>query len=1262
MALRDAVRRPLVVLAAAALAAPALAGTAQAVTPTVLFVAKANTSCSDSGPGTGTVPFCTINKGLAAVVAGQTVQVAAGTYNEAVTVPKSGTADAPITLSAAPGVVVTSTGIGINVPGRSWVVVRGFEVGPTTNEGIRVSGASSNVTIMGNHVHHAGSPVKGSTENGIAVRGSTVDTTIVGNTVESNSDSGIFVSDTSTRVLVERNETFRNARVYTRAAPGIDIRSNGNTVRGNYSHHNEDSGVQLRGGCTNNLVVGNRTDHNEDHGIDILDCTNTVVTGNSVYKNVTAGINDEGASPGVTIKNNIAVDNGINSPRTSGNIRVDKNSFTGSIVDSNLTYLSTPSTNYVWNSTSYSSLAAFQAAVGQEAHGIQADPKWRNAEAGDLHLTAGSPAIDSADAAAGGHPAVDYDGLARVDDPTVADTGIGARSFDDRGAYEYQPSDFAPVAALTVTPATGAPPLAVTADASASTDADATPIASYRFNFGDGSGLGAAQTGATATHTYTTAGTYTVSVTVTDSGGLSATKTATVVMDAPPTAALTVTPASGTAPLAVTADARASSDGDGTPIASYHFNFGDGTTTGPQTGGTADHTFAAAGAYTVTVTVTDTAGHIGTASATVSVSRADFAPLAALTVTPSTGSAPLAVLADASGSTDTDATPITSYSFDFGDGSAATAESSSATAPHTYTTPGTYTAKVTVKDGANLSSTATATVTVADGPPAVAMTVTPTTGEGSVAAPLVVNVDATGSTDADGTPIATYLFDFGDGSAVIGPQAQGTMSHQYATPGSHTLRVTVTDTANLSSTKTQEIVVLAPNAAPVAGLAATPASGTAPLLVTLDAGSSTDTDHKPVKEYRFAFGDGTPVTAAQPGATTTHTYARAGSYTAEVTVTDTGGLSSTASVRIEVAAPNSPPTATLVLTSGAGSSITADASGSTDADASPIGSYDFAFGDGASTGTQPGATANHTYTATGTYTVTVTVTDTAGLSSTATATISVSTDDEAPDAVLAVTLAPPRTVTADASGSTDGDATPIKSYGFNFGDGFTAVQGEPTLTHTYAAAGTYTITLTVTDTAGLLSEATSTVTVGAGDLPPIATLALTPTSGTAPLTVTADASGSSDPDGGPIADYSINFGDGGVPSTGPTTSHTYTTPGTYTVTLTVSDAGGATSEATGTVVVHPDAPPAAVLAVSPSSGEAPLVVTADGSGSSDTDGTPIASYAFDFGDGTTIPAQANPTVSHTYTAAGNRTVTMTVTDTAGLRSTATSTVVVKANT
>lgn len=87
---------------------------------------------------------------------------------------------------------------------------------------------------------------------------------------------------------------------------------------------------------------------------------------------------------------------------------------------------------------------------------------------------------------------------------------------------------------------------------------------------------------------------------------------------------------------------------------------------------------------------------------------------------------------------------------------------------------------------------------------------------------------------------------------------------------------------------------------------------------------------------------------------------------------------------------------------------------------------------------------------------------------------------------------------------------------------------------------------------------------------PTASFTATPTSGEAPLSVTFDASASSDQDG-TIDSYSWDFGDGSSGS-GETTSHEYTSADNYTVTLTVTDDDGATDTATGTITVTEPAP------------------------------------------------------------------------------------------
>lgn len=75
---------------------------------------------------------------------------------------------------------------------------------------------------------------------------------------------------------------------------------------------------------------------------------------------------------------------------------MDSTSTSGTAIDYDLVYLTQSNPLIIWGSTNYTSLAAFRAATGQEANGLQTNPLWVAPGAGNFHLLPGSAAIDSA--------------------------------------------------------------------------------------------------------------------------------------------------------------------------------------------------------------------------------------------------------------------------------------------------------------------------------------------------------------------------------------------------------------------------------------------------------------------------------------------------------------------------------------------------------------------------------------------------------------------------------------------------------------------------------------------------------------------------------------------------------------------------------------------------------------------------------------------------------------------------------------------------
>jgi PKD repeat protein len=278
----------------------------------------------------------------------------------------------------------------------------------------------------------------------------------------------------------------------------------------------------------------------------------------------------------------------------------------------------------------------------------------------------------------------------------------------------------------------------------------------------------------------------------------------------------------------------------------------------------------------------------------------------------------------------------------------------------------------------------------------------------------------------------------------------------------------------------------------------------------------------------------------------------------------------------------------------------------------------WSFGDGSapvfSRSASGPAAVQHTFTSAGAYTVTLTVVDADGDLTTTSRRVSVS---DTP--VAAFTPPAPTTgvaATFDGSASYDGGA-PILTYSWDFGDGSHA--SGASAAHAYATPGSYTVTLTVTDALLRTASASHTVTVSDPPPPPPppapATVAPastpvgapTPAQPAAPATATPVTPTPVPPTaivtlrtahpiaGRPVAldgtrsssaaSYRWSFGDG-TSATGRGTAHTYRRAGSYRVTLTVTDATGATARAARIVRVLA---PATIARVS-RSGHRTLVV------------------------------------------------------------------------
>ena len=243
-------------------------------------------------------------------------------------------------------------------------------------------------------------------------------------------------------------------------------------------------------------------------------------------------------------------------------------------------------------------------------------------------------------------------------------------------------------------------------------------------------------------------------------------------------------------------------------------------------------------------------------------------------------------------------------------------------------------------------------------------------------------------------------------------------------------------------------------------------------------------------------------------------------------------------------------------------------------------------------------------------------------------------------------------VTFDASGTLDqgvrcGSAC---SFAWTFGDNATG-SGE-TVTHAYDAPGSYAVTLTVTHASGAAATLSRTIAVLALAAP-TADFSYSPTTPSAFQDISFTAAKSTAAAGRQIVSYTWNFNGAGIERSGREIVKAFGTPGSYVVTLTVTDDAGEKGVADKTVTVSALPGPTAVLSFSPTTPNTSTTVFFDATGSTTPSLATITSYSFNYGDGTSDGPAASPSQTHTFAATGIYVVRLTVTDSLGRTGTTT---------
>ena len=659
----------------------------------------------------------------------------------------------------------------------------------------------------------------------------------------------------------------------------------------------------------------------------------------------------------------------------------------------------------------------------------------------------------------------------------------------------------------------------------------------------------------------------------------------------PPATVLTCTPPAASftfscAGRACNFDGSASRPGNGGPISSYAWSFGDGAT---GSGATTSHTYAANNTFTVVLTVTDAAGQTGSTSQP--VQAMDSAPQASF----SGGCTGLTCTFDAE--TSTASSGIASYTWTFGDGQTVSGGSGAQTVTHGYAHFGTFTVGLTVTDNAGRTGTTSQATTVTPGP---------TAAFSFSCNGLSCSFDASAS--SSNVAISTYHWWWDDETTT--DTASATASHPYAFGGTFNVTLTVTDANGKSASVTHAVAVIDPN--PVRAAFTFSCSG-----VTCTFDGSGSASNVGITSYHWWWDDETTTDTTSP--MQQHVYSSAATFFVSLTVTDANGKTATATHPVTVV---NPVAAFTFSCSGLACSV--DASGSLSNAA--ITSYHWWWDDETTTDTTS-AMATHTYAFAATFDVSLTVTDANG--NTATATHAVSVSSAAPGPTAAFTFSCSGFSCAfDASGSSSNAS--ISGYHWWWDDETTTDASVATAQHVYTFASTFNVSVTITDANGNTATATHPVVLSSAG-GPVAAFVFSCNG----LTCSVDASGST----GAIASYHWWWDDESTTDSATATSaHTYAFANVFNVSLTVTDSSGNSATVTHSVsAVSTAAGPQAAFVF----GCRGRTCTFDGSGSASS--VPIVHYHWWWDDETTTDL-TGATALHVYGFTGTFVVTLTVTD------------------